>query len=36
VADLFAPGGGVRASKLVQRYAPSMIKAAGLAVRGAG
>ena len=36
VADLFAPGSGVRASKLVQRYAPSMIKAAGLAVRGAG
>ena len=35
VADIFAPG-GVRASKLVQRYAPSMIKAAGLAVRGAG
>jgi type IV pilus assembly protein PilM len=36
VADLFGPGSGVRASKLVQRYAPSMIKAAGLAVRGVG
>ena len=35
IADPFAPGSGIRARKLVARYAPLMIKAAGLAVRGA-
>ena len=36
LADPFGPGSAIKANKLVARHGPSMIKAAGLAVRGAG
>jgi type IV pilus assembly protein PilM len=35
IADPFATGSRIRASKLVARHGPNMIKAVGLAVRGA-
>ena len=35
LADPFGPGSAIKANKLVARHGPSMIKAAGLAVRGA-
>ena len=35
LADPFGSGSAIKADKLVARYGPSMIKAAGLAVRGA-
>ena len=36
LANPFGPGSAIKANKLVARHGPSMIKAAGLAVRGAG
>ena len=36
LGDPFGPGSAIKANKLVARYGPSMIKAAGLAIRGVG
>ena len=36
IADPFAEGAGIRPAKLVERFGPIMVKAVGLATRGAG